>query len=169
MNYDFRLGFVVCFHFNSIKISNLNQGGVYKRNKTRLHCAYRNSNPTGWSPSHDDLTFYSQVCPRCLIFLLMYLKFNFHKASGIILCFRWCLWLLRQFVKCWLCFPNLDQHGKIISRKELEKILAKEKTEQLEVINSELNLLYYLFCQSFSFFHNEIFFSMLHCWMMRYL
>lgn len=34
-------------------------------------------------------------------------------------------------------FTNLfDQHGKIISRDELEKILAKEKTEELEVENS---------------------------------
>ena len=30
-------------------------------------------------------------------------------------------------------FP-FDQHGKIISREELEKILAKEKAEELEVI-----------------------------------
>lgn len=38
---------------------------------------------------------------------------------------------------CRLFWTNLsDQHGKIISRAELEKIMAKEKTEELEVIKS---------------------------------
>lgn len=46
--------------------------------------------------------------------------------------FLWNMWL---FIRClyWTSFPLYDQHGKIISREELEKILEKQKTEQVEV------------------------------------
>lgn len=37
-------------------------------------------------------------------------------------------------------YNNSHQHGKIISREELEKILAKEKTEELEVRTQRLHI-----------------------------